>query len=114
MEIFGAPVTGFLIVLWTIHVGLGFLVGQGVASTWRPAWQTPLYCSLLAAAERFLNFALASGDLLSIPGFLAAAVILSAVGLLAWRMTRASMMVAQYPWLYERAGPFGWRAKPTA
>jgi len=31
------------------------------------------------------------------------------VGLLAWRATRASQMVRQYPWLYTRAGPLQWR-----
>jgi len=36
-------------------------------------------------------------------------VIFLAVGLIGWRATRASQMVRQYPWLYTRAGPLGWR-----
>ena len=31
------------------------------------------------------------------------------VGLVGWRATRAAQMVRQYPWLYARAGPLGWR-----
>jgi hypothetical protein len=29
--------------------------------------------------------------------------------MLAWRATRANQMVQQYPWLYARSGPLGWR-----
>jgi hypothetical protein len=29
--------------------------------------------------------------------------------MLAWRATRAGQMVQQYPWLYARSGPLGWR-----
>ena len=29
--------------------------------------------------------------------------------MLAWRATRANQMVRQYPWLYARSGPLGWR-----
>ena len=31
--------------------------------------------------------------------------------ILAHRVTLARMMVTQYPWIYERAGLFSWRAK---
>ena len=37
--------------------------------------------------------------------------ILPYSALLAFRLTLARKMPAQYPWLYERAGPFHWRAK---
>jgi uncharacterized protein (DUF2249 family) len=30
---------------------------------------------------------------------------------LGFRRTRARQMVEQYPWAYERRGPFWWRAK---
>ena len=33
----------------------------------------------------------------------------SIAGMLAWRATRANQMVQQYPWLYARSGPLGWR-----
>jgi len=31
------------------------------------------------------------------------------VAALSYRATLAKRMVAQYPWLYRRNGPFGWR-----
>ena len=37
--------------------------------------------------------------------------VLLALALAAFRMTQARRMVVQYPWLYERAGLFGWRDK---
>jgi hypothetical protein len=30
---------------------------------------------------------------------------------LAWRLTRASQMVRQYPWLYRRKGLLGWEER---
>ena len=40
-----------------------------------------------------------------------AAALLLAVAALAFRVTQAGCMVAQYPWLYERAGLFAWRER---
>ena len=65
--------------------------------------------SLLGAAARFIHFALFHGELLSAPSYACDTLILFIVGLLAWRATRASQMVRQYPWLYTRAGPLQWR-----
>jgi hypothetical protein len=41
------------------------------------------------------------------------AAFLLAVGGLSWRLTRVRRMVAQYRWLYERAGLLGWRERTT-
>ncbi len=85
--------------------------GNGVAWRWQSAWQVVAYCGLLAAAERFIDHALAGGELLSLGGFVVSFVILTAIGLAAWRLVQARLMVMQYPWLYEPDGPFGWREK---
>lgn len=87
------------------------LSGQALAQTWRPAWQTVPYALLLAIGSRFLSFALFDGELLSLSGYLIDWIVLLALALLAYRITRARRMVSQYPWLYERAGMFGWRPK---
>ncbi len=86
-----------------------FMTGQAIAATWRPVFQVVAYCMLLALADRFLNFALFGGELLSLSGYIVSAISLVAIGLAAFRLTRAWKMVNQYPWLYERAGPFSWR-----
>ena len=107
----GNSLFAFLLMTFVVFGWAAVATGNSLATTWRPAWQVVAYGCLLAATERFLDFALAGGALLSLGGFGASALCLSAIGLLAWRLRRAAMMVAQYPWLYEPAGPLGWREK---
>ena len=64
---------------------------------------------MLGFADRFLVWGLFGGDGLSVSGYVIDTAYLIAVGFAAYRLTRARRMVTQYPWLYERAGPFGWR-----
>ena len=66
---------------------------------------------LLALADRFLHYALFEAPLTSVSGFLVAAAVLGLITCGAFFHTRAGKMVRQYPWLYERNGPLGWRAK---
>jgi hypothetical protein len=101
----------FLLVAVAIFGGAAFLMGQAVAVTWRPAWQVVAYGLLLACADRFMVFALFGGTLLSPVGFVIDMIVLVGIGLAAFRLTRARKMVSQYPWLYEMAGPFGWRRR---
>lgn len=91
--------------------GAGWLTGQAVALTWRPLRQVLAACLLLGCGDRFLVFALFEGNLLSLAGFLVDSSVIVAFGACGWRVTRARRMVVQYPWLYERAGPFGWRRR---
>jgi hypothetical protein len=51
------------------------------------------------------------GDLLSASGLLLSWACLAAIALIGFRARRASQMVAQYPWLFERRGPLSWSAK---
>jgi hypothetical protein len=96
-------VTGFL------GGGAAWLSGRAIAGAWHPPWHVALVALLLGAAARFIHFALFHGELLSAPSYASDTLILFIVGLLAWRATRASQMVRQYPWLYTRAGPLNWR-----
>lgn len=101
----------FLLLTFVVFGWTAFATGNGLAVRWQPAMLVVIYCCLLAAAERFIDHALAGGELLSPGGFLLSAAILSVIGLFAWRVTHARMMVRQYPWLYEPDGLFGWRQK---
>ena len=70
------------------------------------------YGMMLGFADRFLVWGLFEHvDGLSVTGYAIDTAYLTVVGLTAYRLTRARKMVTQYPWLYERAGPFGWRQK---
>ena len=90
--------------------GLGaWASGRAVASTWRPMLQAPLYCAGLAAAVRFLHFALFEEELTSIHYYLVTFVLLAAVALLGYRAMRSGQMARQYSWSFARLGPFGWR-----
>ena len=88
-----------------------YMTGMGLANTWRPVWQPVFYASLLGFADRFLVFALYEGELLSLSGYLIDSAALIAISLFAYRSSQARRMVSQYPWLYDRAGLFGWREK---
>ena len=103
------PFFGMTVVLFGLAA---FLTGQAIAQSWRAAWQILPASLLLAAADRFLLFALFGAVLISASGWLIAAAILAAIMAAGFFLTRARKMVQQYPWLYERAGPFGWRPKP--
>ena len=90
--------------------GLGaWASGRAVASTWRPMLQAPLYCVGLAAAVRFLHFALFEEELTSIHYYLVTFALLAAIALLGYRAMRSGQMARQYSWSFARLGPFGWR-----
>jgi hypothetical protein len=90
--------------------GAAILAGRAIAQTWRPYWQVVLYMLMLGAAVRFVHFALFEATLLSPLSYAADTVFLLLCASAAWRITLAGKMVRQYGWLYERAGPFRWRA----
>lgn len=109
--VLGAPLPVFIGLTVILFGGAAFMMGQAVAGTWRPVWQVVAYGALLALGDRFLVYALFGGELLSLTGYLVHAGVLIGIGLIAFRVMRTHKMVSQYPWLYERTGPFGWREK---
>jgi len=105
----GESIVPIILVTGVLGGGAAALSGRAIAGAWRPQWQVAVTALVLAAAARFFHFALFGGDLLSLASYCCDALIFLVVGLIAWRVTRARQMVRQYPWLYARAGPFGWR-----
>lgn len=108
------------ILLVTVVLGgaAAWLTGRATALAWRPAASAAFGMVPLTLAARFIHFALFGGTLLSIPGFARDFGFFLVVGLLAFRFTRVTQMVRQYPWLYARNGPLFWRKieqeKPAA
>ena len=88
-----------------------FASGHAVAITWRPWPQIVFYTGLLSATLRFLDYALGGGELWSVGGFLLGWAIQLAIGAFAYQLTRARLMVRQYPWLYRRKGLLGWEER---
>jgi hypothetical protein len=107
-------VLNVVLVTGLIGGGAAWLAGRAIAGTWRPFSHAAATMLLLGAAVRFVHFALFETELLSPASYLTDTAFLLAVGCLAWRMTRTRQMVTQYPWLYVRTGPLGWRRLPTA
>ena len=91
--------------------GAAWLTGRAIARTWRPLLHAVGYMLLLGAATRFFHFALFQATLLSVPSYLADTGFLIVLAALSWQLTRVKQMITQYPWLYERAGPFSWRTR---
>ncbi len=89
--------------------GCALMMGRALALGWRPVWHAVPYAALLTLADRFLIYAMFHGELLSVSGYLLDMDFLLVVASLSYRATLAKRMVAQYPWLYRRNGPFGWR-----
>ncbi|HWT97250.1 MAG TPA: hypothetical protein VN229_06525 [Terriglobales bacterium] len=94
-----------------------FMMGQALAETWRPLWHNFFYGVLLTAGDRALAYMLLHTDKLSLSAFLSSMfglaalidlVIIFAIALFAYRITRARQIVTQYPWLYEKAGLLTW------
>lgn len=93
-------------------VGPGsFAAGRVVALTWRHWAKLVLYTGLLSAGLRFLDYALANGELWSVGGFLLGWTVQLAIAAFAFRLTQARQMVRQYPWLYQRKGLLGWEER---
>jgi hypothetical protein len=102
--------------LWTfilVTVLMGGLAayasGKAIAQTWRPFWHVPLYMLAVAAAVRFLHFALFEEPLASLTSYTVDFLIALAAASLGYRLARARQMTGQYGWLYRRRGPLGWR-----
>ncbi len=109
----GRTVWPFLILTVFLGGGAAWLTGRAIALTWRSYVQAVIYALLLAAAVRFLHFALGGGRLLALDRYALDLIVLLAAASLGFRHTRAWQMSTQYRWLYERSGPLSWRERRT-
>lgn len=113
-ELLGVRLSVFLGLTVVVMGFAAYATGQAIAETWNPWWHAVGYAMLLGVADRFLGFALFDGELLSLSGYLIDSAVLVTVALAGFRLTLVGKMVRQYPWLYQRAGPFTWRRKEGA
>jgi hypothetical protein len=103
----------FLLVTVFLGGGAAYMAGRATALTWRQVSHLGTYSLLLAAATRFMHYALFGGTLLSPHYFIVDLVVLLLLAGLGFRLTRARQMAGQYGWLYERTGPLTWRERPA-
>lgn len=109
--LFGTHNAVFITVVKLLWCGAAIKTGHAIADSWRPVWHNVMYGLLLGVADRLLGFMLLRSELLSVTGYLVDTAVLIALALIAYRATQAHKMASQYPWLYERVGPFSWRER---
>jgi hypothetical protein len=108
----GGGLTPFLLLTLAIGGGAAWRTGQAVAEGWQPVWPVLPYTAIIAAAVRFLHYALFGATLVSLPSFLVDFTLLAVIALVAYRIRRARHMTEQYGWIFERSGPLTWRDRP--
>jgi hypothetical protein len=108
--------TIWLFLLVTVVMGgwLAWMAGRAIALTWRPTWQLLVYMLLLGLFVRFIHFSMFEATLLTLHYYVVDTIVLLVFGYAGWRHTRAKQMTRQYHWLFESAGPFGWKPRPGA
>lgn len=100
-----------LFLTFILGCGCAWLAGQAIARSWRPARVAVAAMIVMGLALRFLHFALFDEPLLEPVTYLFETACLTLTALVSWRRARALQMVRQYYWLYEPAGPLGWRMR---
>ena len=88
-----------------------FQIGRAIAQTWQSVIQLIPYIFLLTAAIRFVYYAVLDQTLLSLQFYIVDFITLLIFSVIGWRLKRAGQMTTQYRWMFEPAGPFGWRPK---
>lgn len=76
-----------------------WVTGKAIAETWKPYWQLVWYMLLLAAAVRFMHYALFQSPLRDAFQYAADALYLVAIAALGHRQARSRQMREQYGWL---------------
>lgn len=112
--VLGSSLGVFIGLTVVLFGGCGVMTGQALAEGWKSPAEVLTYSVLMGLGDRFLVYGLFGGPLLSLSGFVVHTLVIGAITFVSYRMALARRMVAQYPWLYERSGPFGWRDKAGA
>lgn len=107
----GAPLPG-LYVFFAFGCWASWMAGKASAQTWRTMGAYLAYALVLGFGMQFLHYALYQGPIASLPHYLLDTAVLAVIGILGYRYTRTAQMVRQYHWMYEKASPFSWKAKP--
>lgn len=109
-----ASVWVFVLVTLVLGGAAAWMTGRSCASTWRPAWVVVAYIAVLAAGVQMVHATLFQATFVSLHYYLVTLVVLEAIGLSGFRRTRVRQMILKYGWLFEPAGPFGWRRRTAA
>ncbi|GJE61958.1 DUF6867 family protein [Methylobacterium trifolii] len=104
----------FLLVTVTMGGWAGWMAARAIARGWHPFLHCVPALLAVAAAVRFIHFALFGGTLLSPHYYAVDALVVMIVGAAGFRVTRTRQMTSQYRWLYEKTSPLTWRERAPA
>jgi len=95
------PNGDWVFLLVTVIMGgmAAYATGSAIATTWRPRWQLVAYGFLIAAAVRFIHYALFHEPFIAPRSYVVDLVVLIAAAVLGFRVTRRRQMREQYDWL---------------
>ena len=107
------PGAAWSFVVFTVVLGGlgGWATGRAFASTWRSPWLLVPALMVLAAAIRFLHYAIAGEDLQSLQFYVVSLAVVALAGAYGFRSERVSQMVRQYPWIFRASGPLRWSTR---
>lgn len=89
----------FVLVTVVLAGGAAYLTGRALASVWQGTRQIVIYMLLLAAATRFIHFALFKGTLLSLHYYVVDLIVLLIAAAIGFTITRRAQMERQYGFL---------------
>lgn len=98
----------FFFVTVVLAGGAAYLTGRAVARSWQSDAVLVGYMVLLAAATRFIHFALFQGTLLSPWYYVVDFIVITVIALVGKRITRSRQMARQYSFEYDRKGTLSW------
>lgn len=101
----------FLLVTVFLAGGAAYMTGRATARTWAPVSSLIVYLILLAAATRFIHYALFSGTLLTLWYYCVDLLVLLAIGFFGRQRTRSVQMATQYSFMFARSGILGWKSR---
>jgi hypothetical protein len=88
-----------------------YSAGRALANRWRPLRQGVIYALLIAAAARFLHYALFAEPLLSLPRFGLDFTVALGFAFAGFELTRRRQMKRQYGAIFARENAMGLGAK---
>jgi len=123
--IYESSIYAFIFVTLILGGGAAFMIGRAMAKGWKPFTRAVIFVLILGAAIRFLHWGLfygatleswraAQGTLISPHYYVADTLVLLIFAAIGFRVQRASQMLRQYGWLYEKTSPFSWRLDESA
>jgi hypothetical protein len=105
----------YIFVLVTLVMGgaAGFSTGKAIAQTWRPGWHLLASALVLGVFVRFIHYGLFGASFLTPQYYLIDTALVLLATFAGFRLTRVKQMITRYRWLYQAAGPFGWKPAGT-